>query len=71
MKRLVFITIGVLIIVPLVTVGCIERGDVGPALEGGEEMAGSCVTCHTDKDLLKQTATVLEEVKSEETSGEG
>jgi len=71
MKRLLFAVTGVLIIVPLVVVGCIERESVGPALDDGEVMTGSCVTCHTDKDLLEQTATQLEEEKSEETSGEG
>ena len=31
----------------------------------------SCVVCHTDKQELIQTSAVVEEVKSEETTGEG
>lgn len=71
MKRLLFAVIGVLILVTIVAVGCVVEEGVGPAPDEGEEVVASCVTCHSDKDLLKQTATALEEEKSEETSGEG
>jgi hypothetical protein len=52
-------------VIALISAGC--AGGATPE----EETASSCVSCHTDKDLLKQTATAVEEVKSEETSGEG
>ena len=35
------------------------------------ESGGSCVACHTDKQMLIQTSGVVEEVTSEETTGEG
>jgi len=68
MKRLVFTVIGVLIIVLLVAVGCEEEG-VGPPPEEGEELVSSCVTCHSDKDILKELAVEPEVV--EEAEGEG
>ena len=71
MKRLVFTVIGVLISVALISVGCVVEDGVAPTPDEGEGVVASCVTCHSDKDLLKQTATTLEEEKSEETSGEG
>jgi len=66
MKRLAFTVIGVLILVLLVAVGCALPSEPAP----GEEVS-TCVGCHTDKELLKQVASPLEEEKSEETSGEG
>ena len=71
MKRLVFITIAALVLVVLAVAGCSEKEPISPTPEEGEEIVSSCVTCHSDKDLLKQTATVVEEEKSEATSGEG
>ena len=35
------------------------------------ETVSTCVTCHTDKDTLKELATKEEVVKSEATTGEG
>lgn len=52
--------------VPLIAGGCTTISEPAP----GEEVS-TCVICHTDKDLLKQTAYVVEEEKSEATSGEG
>jgi hypothetical protein len=70
MKRLVLLTAGLLLmvslIVALVVAGCASPSGTAP----GKEVS-SCVTCHTNKDLLKQTATVVEEATSEATSGEG
>ena len=67
MKRLVCAVIGlVLLAASVATAGC----SVPPGPTPGEEVS-SCVLCHTDKDLLKQTASEDEEVKSEATSGEG
>jgi hypothetical protein len=71
MKRLLFAVIGVLILVTLISVGCVVEDGIRPTPDEGEEVVASCITCHSDKDLLKQTATTLEEEKSEETSGEG
>ena len=69
MKRLVFTVIGVLIIVLLVAVGCVEEEGVGPPPEKGEELVSSCVTCHSDKTILKELAVEPEVV--EEEAGEG
>jgi hypothetical protein len=52
--------------IPIVAAGC--AGETPPP---ETEVVSSCVTCHTDKELLKQTATAVEEEKSEATSGEG
>ena len=71
LKRLVYTVVGVLIIVPLVAIGCAEKGPTGLTPEEGKEIVSSCVTCHTDKDLLKEVATPEPEEKSEATSGEG
>ncbi|HEY90252.1 MAG TPA: hypothetical protein G4O07_00290 [Dehalococcoidia bacterium] len=66
MKRLAFAVIGLSLLVALVLAGCAAPAGPTP----GEELS-SCVLCHTDKDMLKQTVTVVEEVKSEATEGEG
>ena len=72
MKRLVFTVVGVLILVLLVAVGCAGKEAVSPLPGVGQEVVSSCVTCHMDKDLLKEVATSEpEEEKSEATSGEG
>ena len=66
MKRLVLAAFGLVLLAAFGVAGC----SVTPGPTPGEEVS-SCVLCHTDKDLLKQTASVVEEVKSEATSGEG
>ena len=72
MKRLAFTIVGVLVLILLAAVGCAEQepADLTPA--EGEEVVSSCVSCHTDKDTLKEVASPeAEEVHSEATSGEG
>ena len=66
MKKLVFIVAGVLFLVLLVVAGCTSTSEPAP----GEEVS-TCVKCHSDKELLKEVASLVEEEKSEETSGEG
>jgi len=66
MKSLTFAVIGLTLLVAPVLAGCAAPVSSTP----GEEIS-SCVLCHTDKDMLKQTVTVVEEVKSEATEGEG
>ena len=64
-KRVALSVVGLLALVSLLAIGC------APEVNPEEEVVSSCVSCHSDKDLLKQTAAPVEEVKSEETSGEG
>ena len=72
MKRLVFAVVGVLILAPLIIAGCVEKGPVGLTAEEECAVTSSCITCHTDKDLLKEVAVAdPAEAKSEATSGEG
>ena len=67
MKRLALAVIALLVIVTLAAAGCAEKEQV-PA----PEVVSSCVTCHSDKDILKEVAAPEpEEVHSEATSGEG
>ena len=70
MKRLVLIASVMLVLVALTAAGCAEKE---PAVtpEEGEEIVSSCVSCHSDKDLLKEVATPEEKEVSEATSGEG
>ena len=71
MKKFVFAIIGVLAVVSLVAAGCGEEESAVTPGEG-EELVSSCVSCHSDKDLLKEVASPEpEEEKSEATSGEG
>jgi len=71
MKRLV-LAIGILLVLgALVAVGCTNKEMVGPSPETGQAIVSTCVTCHTDKDILQEVATPEEEVKSEATTGEG
>ncbi|MFC1946028.1 hypothetical protein ACFLW1_02385 [Chloroflexota bacterium] len=61
-----------LLVVLLITAGCTNTGMIGPS--PGEDLAAldTCVSCHTDKALLKEVAFVEpEEEASEATSGEG
>ena len=67
MKRLVIAVIVILTLVALAAAGCAEK-ETQPA----PEVVSSCVTCHTDKDILKEVAAPEpEEAKSEATTGEG
>jgi len=70
MKKLVLAVIIILGLFALAAAGCAEKEPLPPG--EGEEVVSSCVTCHTDKDILKEVATLEpEEAKSEATSGEG
>ena len=71
MNRLLKAAVGMLIIIPILAIGCTpgEPSDLTPAED--EVAVRSCVACHTDKDILKEVATVGEVAKSEATSGEG
>lgn len=67
MKRVLLSASGIflLALIIVLTAGCVET----PPPPGEE--TSTCVECHSDKEMLKQTATVVEEVTSEETTGEG
>jgi cytochrome c553 len=71
MKRLVTAVIVILVLIAIAATGCTNKGLVSPSPEGEQEVVSTCVTCHTDKDTLKELATTEEVVKSEETTGEG
>ena len=66
MKRISFTVISLVLLTALVLTGCA----VAPGPPAGEEVS-TCVICHTDKDLLQETVSEVEEAVSEETSGEG
>jgi hypothetical protein len=69
MKKLVMAVPVIIIMIALVTIGCSNKGLIEP--EDGDEVVSSCVTCHTDKTLLKELAVTEEEQVSEEITGEG
>ena len=70
MKKLLLAVPIILLLVTIVATGCGEKEP--PVIpEEGEEVVSSCVSCHTNKDLLKEVAKPEEELKSEATSGEG
>jgi hypothetical protein len=66
MKHLVIFIGGLLLMIPVMAAGCTQEAPVPET-----EAVSFCVSCHTDKDLLKQTAAPVEEETSEATSGEG
>ena len=72
MKRLILaVAVAILVLVAFAVAGCTEKEPVVTHLEG-ELVASSCVSCHSDKDLLKAVASPeSEEVQSEATTGEG
>jgi hypothetical protein len=66
MKRLVFLVSGLMLLMTMLAAGCAHEAPPET------EMASSCVTCHTDRDILQEVASPEPEAsKSEETSGEG
>ena len=67
MKWLVLLVSGLLLGILILAAGCTR--EVPPPQT--TEVVSSCVSCHTAKDLLKQTASPVVEQKSEATSGEG
>ena len=71
MNRPVIVVASIILLVALVVLGCTNKELIGPAPEIGQEVVSTCVTCHTDKDLLKEIATPEEEEESEVTTGEG
>jgi hypothetical protein len=71
MKKLVMAVAAIVGLLALVAVGCTNKNLVGLSPDAGQEVISSCVTCHTDKDILQETATEEEAIKSEETTGEG
>jgi hypothetical protein len=66
MKRLALLVGGLLLVIPMLAAGCTPA-----AVSPEKEMGSSCNSCHSDKDLVKQTATQVKEEKSEASSGEG
>jgi len=70
MKRLVLAVVVILVLVTIGTVGCAKEE---PAVTPEEEaVVSSCVSCHSDEDLLQEVASPEPtEEKSEATSGEG
>ena len=71
MKRLVTVITITVVLVTLAATGCTNKELVTTSLEAGEAAINTCVTCHTDKETLKELATVEEIVESESTTGEG
>ena len=71
MKKLVTVIPVIIVLITLVVTGCSNKGLIGPAPGTGDEAVSSCVTCHTDKDLLKELAVAEEEETSKATEGEG
>ena len=71
MKKLSLLAFTALVCLAMASIGCSNKELAGPSEEEGQEVVNSCVTCHTDKDILKEIATPEEEVTSEETTGEG
>jgi len=71
MKRLVLVVAVTIVLVALAAAGCAQK-EAAVTPPEGEEVVSSCVSCHSDKDLLKEVASPEpEEEKSEATSGEG
>ncbi len=71
MKKLVMAFTVILMLLALSVIGCTNKELVGPSPEAEQEVVSTCVTCHTDKDVLKELATTEEVAKSEATTGEG
>jgi hypothetical protein len=70
MKRLIVVTAAIiLVLVAIAACSCTEKEPVTPV--EGELVASSCVSCHSDKDLLKEIASPEEVEESEATTGEG
>ncbi|MFC2000956.1 hypothetical protein ACFLUZ_00430 [Chloroflexota bacterium] len=72
MEKLVTAFAVILIMVGFTAISCTNRNMIGPSPDTDQEIVSSCVSCHTDKALLKEVAS-SEPVKevSEATSGEG
>ncbi|MGD9142472.1 MAG: hypothetical protein PVG61_01350 [Dehalococcoidia bacterium] len=72
MKRLVTAVAIMFVAVLFTVVGCTNTDMIGPSPGEDQGISNSCLTCHTDKTVLKEVASpeTAEQV-SEETSGEG
>ncbi len=71
MKKLVMALAVILVLLALAAVGCTNKGLVGPSPEAEQGVVSTCVTCHTDKDILREVASTEVTAKSEATTGEG
>ena len=71
MKRLVLVVVVVVVLAVIGFTGCAGEEAATPTPVEGEEIASSCVACHTDKETLQAVASPEEEETSEATSGEG
>ena len=71
MKRLVTAFTIILVLLALAAIGCTNKELVGPSPEAEQEVVSTCVTCHTDKDILREVASTEVAAKSEATTGEG
>ena len=69
MNKLVLPIVVILFLVAIAAVGCDGDATTPPT---GEELVSSCVTCHSNIELLEETAAPQpEEEEPEEASGEG
>jgi len=72
MKKLVVVLTVILVLVVFPTIGCTNTDMIGLSPDTGQEVVSSCVSCHTDKALLKEVASPEpEQEESEATTGEG
>jgi hypothetical protein len=71
MKKLVITAAIVVVVLASVIVSCTNTDMVGPSPGDEQLVTSSCITCHTDKDTLKELAVTEEEATSAETTGEG
>ena len=70
MKRVVLIVGGLLVITIVVVNSCATTHvSIGPSAPG--QFVSTCITCHSDSDLLEAVAEEPEKDVSEVTSGEG
>jgi len=75
MRIIILALAGLLLCFMLTSTAC--NGDPNSPDDGGtknpdgETLASSCVTCHTDKTSIQQTASTDVSEKPEEASGEG
>ncbi|MFC2007035.1 hypothetical protein ACFLVB_00305 [Chloroflexota bacterium] len=72
MKKLSTALAVILVMVVSIATGCTNTKLTGISPNEAQEVVSSCVSCHTDKALLKEVAASepVHEI-SEETSGEG
>jgi cytochrome c553 len=71
MKRLVLTISTILVLIMIAAAGCTGQETTSPPPEEVQLTVSTCVTCHTDKDMLKEVASPEVTTESEETVGEG